>query len=378
MNILGACLAASLILQAGPPLRIDSVAPSPNQPQANDPAVIWRDDFDGSEKRYTETEGDLDDRVSFGGAGRSMVSRYEKGEQGRGNRKVFFGDSPTGRVVRPGETFTDVYWRVYVKHQRGWTGGGEAKLSRITSIVSPNWAQAMIGHVWTSGETLTLDPASGVRDDRVVTTRYNDFGKLRWLGNRPTAKFPFSNPSEAGWWVCVEARVKLNTPGERDGLMQLWIDGRLEAERSGLDWRGRYDKHGLNAVFLESYWNDGSPVDQTRWLDEFVISTRPIGPVVAPRRPVLLLGGPAPEAARGGWEVEVAGADEVVVWRSKPITGSNQVTVDAGSGSFTGPLAGRDQLAPDAQYTLRVRALEGNDADRAWSGWHQAFRTAGE
>lgn len=378
MSFLGACLAASLVLGVEAPLRIDSVAPSPNQPQAGDPATIWFDDFDGPEKSYTETEGELDDRVGFGGAGRSMVSRFPKGQQGVGNRKVFFGDSPTGRVVRRGETFTDVYWRVYVKHQPGWTGGGEAKLSRITSIAAPNWAQAMIGHVWSSGETLTLDPASGVRGDRVVTTRYNDFDNLHWLGNSPAAKFPFSNPSEGGWWVCVEARVKLNTPGQRDGLMELWIDGRLEAERTGLDWRGRYDKHGLNAVFLESYWNEGSPVDQTRWIDGFVISTQPIGPVVAPRRPVLLLGGPAPEAARGGWEVEVADVDEVVVWRSKPIVGSTRATVDADSGVFTGPLAGEDQLAPDARYALRVRSLEDGGKAQGWSGWHQVFRTVGE
>src|SRR5262245_31085005 len=139
MNLLGVCLAATLLAPAEVPLRIDSVVPLPNQPHANDPASIWYDDFDGLEKRYTESQGDLDDRVGFGGAGRSMICRYEKGEQGRGNRKVFFGDSPVGRVVRRGESFSDVYWRVYVKHQPGWAGGGEAKLSRITSIVSPDW-----------------------------------------------------------------------------------------------------------------------------------------------------------------------------------------------------------------------------------------------
>lgn len=377
MGILGACLAAALLAQAGPPLRIDSVAPLAKQPQADDPAVIWYDDFDGPEKPYTETEGGLDDRAAFGGAGRSMACRYEKGKLGRGNRKVFFGDSPTGRVVRRGETFQDVYWRVYVRHQPGWAGGGEAKLSRITSIASPNWTQAMIGHVWSSGETLTLDPASGVRDGRVATTRYNDFARLRWLGNKPTARFPISSAGESGWWVCVEARVRLNTPGERDGLMQLWIDGRLESERTGLDWRGRYDEHGLNAVFLESYWNEGSPVDQTRWLDLFVISTRPIGPVVVPRRPMLLLGGPTP-AARNGWEAEVAGGDGAVVWRSKAVDGSPRVTVDADAGAFTGPLAGGDRLAADGRYAIRVRLAGRGGVDAGWSAWHQVFRTGGE
>lgn len=240
MNFFGILFIITTVAQADLPLRIDSVVPLPVQPHAADPAVIWFDDFDGPEKPYTESSGGLDDRAGDGGTGRAMVCLYNKGEQGIGNRKVFFGDSPTGRVARQGERFSEIYWRVYVKHQRGWTGGGEAKLSRITSIVSPRWAQAMIGHVWSNGETLTLDPASGVRDDRVVTTRYNDFANLHWLGNRP-ARLPISSPGEAGWWTCVEDRAKLNAPGNRDGLMQLWIDGRLESECTGLDWRGRYD-----------------------------------------------------------------------------------------------------------------------------------------
>ena len=120
-----------------------------------------------------------------------------------------------------------------------------------------------------------------------MTSRYNDFANLRWLGNKPASQFRLHSTQESGRWVCVEARAKLNTPGRRDGLNQLWIDGRLEAERKNLDWRGNYTEHGINAVFLETYWNDGSPVTQSRWIDKFVISTNPIGPIVCPRNPVL-------------------------------------------------------------------------------------------
>ena len=210
--------------------RIDSVVMSKPQPHESDPAVIWYDDFDGPAKPYTESEGGLDAQEAFGGEGRSMLGLYEKGQQGRGNRKVFFGDSPTGKVVQKGKHFDDIYWRIYVKHQPDWAGGGPDKLARATSIVSANWAQAMIAHVWSSGEALTLDPASGVRGDRVVTTRYNDFSNLHWLGNKPVSTFKFHGTEEAGRWVCVESRAKLNTPGKHDGLNQLWIDGRLEVD----------------------------------------------------------------------------------------------------------------------------------------------------
>ncbi|MBN2476633.1 MAG: hypothetical protein JXB62_18630 [Pirellulales bacterium] len=357
--------------------RIDSVVMSPDQPQQSDQAVVWYDDFDGPEKPYTESQGELDEGEAFGGRGRSMLSVYEQGSRGVGNRKVFFGDSPTGKVVHRGESFEDVYWRIYVKHQHGWTGGGPAKLSRATSIVSPRWAQAMIAHVWSSGEALTLDPASGVRGDRVVTTCYNDFPNLRWLGNKPVSRLKLHGTEEAGRWVCVEARAKLNTPGKKDGLNQLWIDGRLEAERRNLDWRGDYTGHGINAVFLETYWNEGSPVTQKRWIDNFVISTRPIGPIVCARNPVLIktsYHGPGKQAA---WEAEIASDDQggTVVWRSARLTAADRVRVGEQTGTFLGPLKGQTRLAGSPAYYLRVR--QQNDAGRwsAWSPWHQPFRT---
>ena len=166
------------------------------QPHESDPATIWYDDFDNDaqQERYPEKSGGTTADVRFGETGRSFHMHYPKGSRGIGGRKVFFGDSPThlAKTVRRGEVFEDVYWRIYVKHEQGWTGGGPAKLSRATSLVPPGWRQAMIAHVWSSGEALTLDPASGVRGDHVVTTRYNDFDNLRWLGNKPASRFQAS------------------------------------------------------------------------------------------------------------------------------------------------------------------------------------------
>lgn len=42
-------------------------------PQASDEAVIWYDDFNGSERAYTESQGTLDDAQAFGGQGRSIT-----------------------------------------------------------------------------------------------------------------------------------------------------------------------------------------------------------------------------------------------------------------------------------------------------------------
>ena len=358
--------------------RIDSVVIS-KQPHESDEATIWYDDFDGPPKQYTESNGKFVTKQAFGGKGKSMLSHYEKGDRGKGGCKVFFGDSPTGKVVKRGNKYDEVYWRIYIKHQYGWTGGGPAKMSRATSIAGPNWRQAMISHVWGGGENLTLDPASGIKNNKVVTQKYNDFDNLSWLGNQPGSKFKIHSTKESGRWVCVEARAKLNTPGQSDGHNQLWIDGRLEAERKGLDWRGSYDKHGINAVFLESYWNSGSPVTQSRWMDNFVISTKPIGPVVCPRNPILIRTPYHGSGKLKAWEVEAAADDKGkdVVWKSNPITTPGRVKVEAKTGEFVGDIAGKAELGGGKIYYFRVRQQNAAGRWSPWSAWHQPIMTEG-
>ena len=356
--------------------RVDYVVPSAVQPQQSDPATIWYDDFDAA-RTYAEGKSPLDDAEALGGKGQSLLCLYEKGSRGAGGRKVFFGDSPTYRnkTVRRGERFDEVYWRIYVRHQPGWRGS-PAKMSRATSLTSENWAQAMIAHVWAGkGDSLTLDPVRGVQNGRVVTRKYNDFERMKWLGNRPSSPFPIHATEEAGWWVCVESRAKLNTPGKGDGINQLWIDGRLECERRNLDFRGTYTGHGINAVFLEAYWNDGSPVTQRRWYDNFVISTKPIGPVTCPANPTVVKTPCAGPGKAGTWDLEVAadvdGKD--VVFRSTPLPPEERATVDAKHGEFAGSLKGKTALGSGKTYYLRVRQRDAAGAASDWSRWHQPF-----
>jgi hypothetical protein len=75
--------------------------------------------------------------------------------------------------------------------------------------------------------------------------------------------------------------MKLNDAGTSNGLIEMWIDGHLEASRTGLNWVGSYSAYGINMVFFENYWNNGSPVAQDRFFDNLVISTRPIGLVAS-------------------------------------------------------------------------------------------------
>lgn len=252
---------------------------------------IWCDDFEtdrlASYFEYDSAEGSFERVMGVGVDGsHGMRVRFAKGQVSAGFLHLAMGKTPQSyfRPVDDGEAlYRDVYWRVYLRNEPRWRGGGGHKLSRATSFVSPDsWAQSMIAHLWSGGSDpnwnyLVLDPASGtdVRG-RIVTTAYNDFDNLRWLGKR-AGLTPLFDVAHVGKWYCIEAHVRLNDPGRSNGVFELWIDGRREAGRSDLDWVGRYAAFGINAVFLENYWNGGAPADQERYFDRFVVGTTQIG-----------------------------------------------------------------------------------------------------
>jgi hypothetical protein len=174
----------------------------------------------------------------------------------------------------------------------------------------------MIAHLWSSGrengELLVLEPVTGVdATGRLRTTTYNDFPNLRWIGARRGETRVFAD-AMAGRWTCFEARVRLNTPGRRDGVFEAWINDRLEQSRHDLDWVGSWTGFGLNGIFLENWQNAGSRTAKSRSFDNLVVSTERIGcggaggagergnGVTKERRN----GG---MGERGSWEIEVYG-----------------------------------------------------------------------
>ncbi len=254
------------------------------------PGWIWCDDFEQDRSaRYFEYADAGGHFVRTPAAGvdfsYGMKAHFDAGQVNAGALHVAFGRTPD-RYFRPVDegtvTYREIYWRIYLRNQDGWAGGGGDKLSRAIVFSAPDWSQAAIAHVWSGGtassnEYLVLDPASGTDTAGTVqTVGYNDWNHMRWLGVAQTTTAIFDH-LHTGQWHCIEARVRLNTAGGSDGVFQLWIDGSLEAQRTGLNWVGAYDAYGINAIFLENYWNTGAVQAEDRYLDRLVVSTGPIG-----------------------------------------------------------------------------------------------------
>ncbi len=254
------------------------------------PDWIWCDDFEQDRlARYFEYDdaGGAFTRTAGAGLGGSvgMRARFAGGQTSAGALHLAIGKTPQAyfRPVDQGQAaYRDLYWRLYLRHQPGWVGGGGDKLTRAISFASSTtWAEAMIAHVWSGSvpdqDYLVLDPASGTDTlGTVLTNSYNDFSHVRWLGVAKSAT-PLFDAGHVGRWYCIEAHVRLNEAGAANGVFELWIDGALEARRAGLNWVGAFTAYGINAVYVENFWNAGAPQPEERYIDNFVVSTQPIG-----------------------------------------------------------------------------------------------------
>jgi hypothetical protein len=251
---------------------------------------IWCDDFEtnrlGSYFEYDNSGGDFVPMNGLGVNGSSgMQVIYHPGQSNAGSLKLAFGRAPSSyfKAVDAGTAnYREVYWRMYVKNQSGWTGGGGDKLSRAIVFANSTWAEAAVGHVWSGSpgaaqDYLVLDPVSGTdAAGNLQTTAYNDFAHFTWLGAQQGTT-PLFNSSNVGQWHCVETHMNLNNAGQSDGLFEFWVDGNLNAQRTGLNWLGSYSAFGINAIFFENYWNATSPVVEQKYIDNIVVSTQPIG-----------------------------------------------------------------------------------------------------
>jgi hypothetical protein len=85
-----------------------------------------------------------------------------------------------------------------------------------------------------------------------------------------------------GAWTSVEQHVRLNTPGQSDGLVQVWLNGTLVLEQDGLTFRTTPSLQ-IEGLFFSSFFGGGdaswaTPRDQYADFAGFEIAKQRIGP----------------------------------------------------------------------------------------------------
>jgi hypothetical protein len=93
-----------------------------------------------------------------------------------------------------------------------------------------------------------------------------DIVRLRWtpLGELMFDPLPGTRPRDGRWqrvlgrgtWHCIELRVKLNTPGAADGVVEGWLDGARAVSLTGVQLRDAGTSH-LQGVWFHTMFRGG-------------------------------------------------------------------------------------------------------------------------
>lgn len=100
-------------------------------------------------------------------------------------------------------------------------------------------------------------------------------------GNFGTSFVPHPNfTPQTDRWYSYEMMVKLNTPGQRDGRVAVWIDGNLVADFPNQRMRDTTNLK-IDQVQLELHGKNNPSRADRKWYDNVVIAKSYIGPVSA-------------------------------------------------------------------------------------------------
>ncbi len=79
-------------------------------------------------------------------------------------------------------------------------------------------------------------------------------------------------------WYCIEQFAKMNTPGENDGILRGWVDGRLAFDRTDVRMRN-VDHLKIEIVWINVYYGGSwaAHQDYHLYLDDVVIASEYVG-----------------------------------------------------------------------------------------------------
>jgi hypothetical protein len=78
-------------------------------------------------------------------------------------------------------------------------------------------------------------------------------------------------PLVGGQWQEVVMHIKMNTPGQYDGLQEVWLNGVKKLSQQNMRWRTTTDVR-INQLRFDNYM-PGGPQTQYLWIDDVTVWT---------------------------------------------------------------------------------------------------------
>jgi hypothetical protein len=258
-NITGATTTASTSGGSGAP-----------QPGPADP-IIFQDGFES---------GDLSSWTQDPSAGRySLATDPTRVHAGRQSLQVLFtptnGYGPITRWFMPG--YDEVYVKFYVMFQQGFQnrrsdGAGMHFLTICGNNVNDSqscWGKPAIVPNGTDYFYAGLDPEEVSLPTLQPLSFYTYWPDMGCCYGNVLVQSSSKVALVGGQWQEVVVHVKLNTPGQSDGLQEVWFNGVKKLSQQNMRWRTTTNLH-VNEIRFDNYM-PGGPQTQYLWIDDLTV-----------------------------------------------------------------------------------------------------------
>lgn len=182
---------------------------------------------------------------------------------------------------------TEEAWMSYcVRFARNWTTATGGKLPGFAGDSSPDnggqgGAPATGDNAWSArgmyGE-FDAEAAAVPLGQYVYHSAYaerSDYGDADWWAPGPDRLFDEAVRARHDRWYAVRQHLRVNAPGEENGLIEAWVDGERVYERDGLHFTDNEAFRSIHRIWLDVYHGgaEKSPHDQHVYFDQFNVST---------------------------------------------------------------------------------------------------------
>lgn len=235
--------------------------------------VIFQDNFD----EYTNTITGWSQVASSvtldktGGIKKSQCARVNY--TGEGTGPYWFSYNISSHHL------SDIYVRFYFKVDNPSGGCKFLKLFGHKDSTNGAYANTTFMIDYTKGELYDISYGDGstlANDCQDVIT----YKGTSTDSNISILKYTDTFDPRDGKWHSFEAHIKYNDNGQRNGVYQVWIDGKLWLYATNIKNRNDLDPKYFNSVDLANYCSRYFEHSWNLWYDDVVISTDPIGPFV--------------------------------------------------------------------------------------------------
>jgi len=179
-----------------------------------------------------------------------------------------------GQYDGPSQNFLDIYI------EQSYQNGGKPRLA-FQDNKSVNYSYGPLpNNLVGVTENRSTGGCNGVAETNIFSECFN--AGSYWYNDKqligPVVFQPNPGPGYKNDWNKVEAYFQLNTIsngiGQKDGIAQYWFNGTLIIDRHDILYRtGSHPTLQLNQFMIAPYIGDGSPVDQSMWVDNLKLAT---------------------------------------------------------------------------------------------------------